>query len=84
MKTCATCAFWKAPEDYETSAKSLGLRKCTAVPMFWDATEWSEDGDARQFRAEFKDTKAFAQDGSDYRAELWTKGDFGCVMHSDV
>jgi hypothetical protein len=84
MKICATCKFWKELTGYETSAQSLGMKRCTAIPMFWDATEWSGAGDARQFKAEFSETKAFTVDGSDYFAELWTKSGFGCVMHSDV
>ena len=53
------------------------------MPMFWDSTEWSEEGDGRQIKSEFINQKAFLQDGSDYRAFLIVSDDFGCVMHEE-
>lgn len=73
---CKDCTYWKL----EPSESYLGLGKCTKVRQFWDSTEWSEDGDYRQFLPECEDLKAFVQDGSDYRAVLFTKPDFGCVQ----
>lgn len=79
---CSTCKNWKPRDEYETG-HSLGLGKCAAAAMFWDATEWDEEGNARQFKPAFKDTKAFVQDGSDYKADLLTRPDFGCVSYAD-
>lgn len=57
----------------------LGVHPCTRVPMFWDATEWGPDGERRVFKNP-KDL-AFVQDASDYRADLITRAEFGCVLH---
>jgi len=80
MKTCETCKHWKQPEEW-TTGYGLGVGRCMNIPMFWDATEWDEEGDGRKFIYQYKDNKAFAQDGSDYSAYLLTKPDFGCVSH---
>jgi hypothetical protein len=80
MERCSTCKHWKPSEQWETG-HSLGLGRCEAVPMFWDVTEWDEDGDGRRFSAETSAT-AFAQDGSDYSARVYTKPEHGCTMHA--
>jgi hypothetical protein len=74
--TCATCKFW----DQKDGDYYFGLGKCLACVEFWDATGWDNDG-KRCLTDEFANCKAFTQDGSDYRAELLTKADFGCVSH---
>ena len=80
MSTCQTCKHWKRQEEFETG-HHLGLGQCENIPMFWNATEWDEDGEGRKFSDCHKDTKAFVQDGSDYWACLLTKPDFGCVSY---
>lgn len=80
MDLCETCKYWEKSLKYETG-HSLGLGMCKNIPMFWDATEWSKDGDSRSFRDKYKDVKAFARDGSDYKAFVLTKPNFGCVSH---
>ncbi len=80
MATCNKCKHWELAGKCE-SGHSVGLGRCTAVPLLWDATEWAYDGDSRVLTNEYKNTKAFAQDGSDYRAHLLTMPDFGCVSH---
>jgi len=49
--------------------------------MFFESTQWNKEKGDREFRPEFSHVKAFTQDGSDYVAWLYTKPDFGCVMH---
>lgn len=75
---CSTCQFWRPPTD--GTGSDFGLGRCKAAPMFWDATDWDEECN-RRLLPEYAETKAFVQDGSDYRAVLLTKPDFGCVMH---
>lgn len=75
MNTCKTCTHWQ-PNDNHWS-KSSPVKRCNRVKMYWDSTEWSDDGEERTFT---DDSLAFVQDGSDYHAELLTKADFGCVM----
>jgi hypothetical protein len=78
MKTCSTCAHW----DSEEYASRPPVRICNNVPMYWDASEWDDDCN-RVLIDKYKDTKAFAQDGSDYKAVLLTASDFGCVSHKE-
>jgi hypothetical protein len=80
MNLCTTCQHWKACETYETG-HSVGLGRCTVTPMLWDSTQWSEDGEGREFLPEAQRTTAFVQDGSDYAAYLYTRPEHGCVMH---
>ena len=80
MGTCETCKHWKKPTEDETGYR-LGIGRCQNIPMFWDATDWDEEGKGRKFLDQYKNKKAFAQDGSDYLAYLLTKADFGCVSH---
>lgn len=79
MNNCETCKHWKTAEEHEPW-QGFGLGRCQNVPMFWNATEWDEDG-VRTVRDQYKNIKAFTQDGSDYRAYLLTRPDFGCVSH---
>jgi hypothetical protein len=82
MDTCKSCKHWErngTPIGY-----SLGLGYCRNIPMFWNATEWDEEGEGRRFIDKYKDHKAFAQDGSDYVAYLLTRQDFGCVSHEPI
>lgn len=77
---CDNCKHWQKAKEYETG-HGLGFGQCLNVPMFWDSTKWSGDGLARELKPEFADRKAFAQDGSDYSAELITAPDFGCISY---
>lgn len=81
MHTCETCKFWRRATSEYSPEKDLALGKCGAIPMLWNATGWNDEGDKRVVLPEYAQTKAFAQDGSDYRATLFTKADFGCVMY---
>lgn len=74
---CQRCKHWDRADDYETG-HSLGLGRCGNIPMFWDATDWSDNCDGRVIKPEFKNVKAFAQDGSDYWAKVLTQPDFSC------
>jgi hypothetical protein len=79
MKTCATCQFWRRNKDDSYRA---GTGLCDRTISFWDATEWSEDCDKRVFKRDAENITAFAQDGSDYIAQLYTKPEHGCTMHA--
>jgi hypothetical protein len=78
MKTCATCKHWDSVEY----ASLPPVRMCRNVVQFWDCTEW-DDNCNRVVTDKYKDTKAFVQDGSDYRGVLLTRSNFGCVSHKD-
>ena len=80
MNNCKTCKHWQKRNEYETG-HSQGFGKCAAALMLLDCTEWRDDVDERVFKKEYEGHKAFVQDGSDYRADLLTMPDFGCVLH---
>lgn len=81
MERCKTCAHRREAGEYQ-NWRRFGFGECAKMPMFWGATEWTDD-DAieRRIKAEFSGQKAFLQDGSDYRAYLIVADDFGCVHH---
>jgi hypothetical protein len=83
MKTCATCQHWEVEADYEngyiSGTKRIGLGICRAVPMLWNAMS----NDLQGLAPGMEKTTAFAQDGSDYQAFLYTKGEHGCTMHKE-
>lgn len=80
-KTCSTCVHWRR-SDYDSWLEDI--RACGNIPMFWDATEWMKNGHGRQLKSEYKNVKAFVQDGSDYHAILLTQPDFCCTSHSPL
>ena len=75
---CGNCKHWSFGEDRNWLTEgATGIKKCQRIPMFWNATDWDRGANKRIFIVE---SKAFVQDGSDYRAELLTKPDFYCNM----
>ncbi|WP_156387782.1 hypothetical protein [Methylobacterium sp. Leaf399] len=80
---CDACRHW----GNEVTHVELGfmLRECNAVPMLWDATEYKRADDedpcsyGRVLLDEYKNTMAFVQDGSDYKALVYTKPEFFCA-----
>ncbi len=73
---CKNCKWWKSQSGNRINDGVLG--QCAKVKMFWDCTKWDEDHIERTLEDQHKEDKAFVQDGSDYRAELLTREDFGC------
>ena len=75
---CKDCKFWRdRPNQFQDD--TAGVKKCERVRMLYDSTEWDEDCN-RVLTGVAKNDKAFVQDGSDYKAELLTLGDFGCIQ----
>ena len=77
---CATCKHWSPSGQYETG-HSQGMGSCGATPMFWDHTEWNDDGE-RIIKPDSAHITAFVQDASDYSATLYTRPEHGCTMHT--
>ena len=75
-KNCSNCKYWDEGKTFGVDDE-LCVSRCNRIPMFWDSTAWADDGQSRKF---INDSKAFAQDGSDYNAYLLTKPDFYCNM----
>lgn len=94
---CATCKHWSA--DDETvgwEGSSIGMRQCTAAKTRWDLMDGANGGDRHipddegaeviwiRNRVEaLRKARVYVQDGSEYRAEMITGSDFGCVLHSN-
>ncbi len=81
MEHCKTCKYWIKPDS--SYGEIPGVGECKRVVLFWDATEWDDDG-IRTLVPEYIGRLAFVQDGSDYHAELRTMPDFGCVQHEPI
>ena len=88
---CDQCQHWKKDsENEEWEAKMAGFGECLGVRERWriqeDATkgiEWddSEDGAyMKNQKAALQTARAYVQDGSQYRAELFTAPDFFCAL----
>ena len=81
---CDQCKFWHKGEYKHASTLKVSL--CTKATQWWDASEWAcpsgydDKGiQLRRLKPEFEGTKMFVQDGSDYRASLYTAADFFCA-----
>lgn len=77
---CDECKHWenKHPKYEYRDEIELGLGNCAKAKPFWDCSDWDKHG--KRF---MKDLKIFAQDGSGYKAEVWTRPDFFC-FHFEV
>lgn len=90
-KACKDCTFWDAKVGKMFGAVHL----CNRATEIWNATEWYEDLEdedeargkeienyedvGRRFLPECKDVGMFTQDGSSYKASLFTRPDFYCA-----
>lgn len=91
---CDHCKHWKSgtDENEEWEARGVGFKECGAVRERWRITDEAttnleyEDGDTSQYQTRRKDAlraaRAYVQDGSEYRAELFTAPDFFCALYS--
>lgn len=80
-RRCATCKHWnkKPPRWWSTGQVPEGLGHCTRAMVLWDACDWDGDNLTRKLKPEFAGRRFFAQDGSDYRADVITAGTFFCA-----
>lgn len=77
---CENCQHWAEHKDQD---QDFRLGTCKRIGMFWERTDWVKKPNGEWIRTlseHYKNDKAFAQDGSDYRATLETMPDFGCVQ----
>jgi hypothetical protein len=90
---CDGCKHWKKGSDNaEWEAESAGFGECLGVRERWviqdeasEGMKWdSEDNSSfvtKRVEA-LKAARAYVQDGSQYRAELFTAPDFFCALHA--
>lgn len=97
MDRCATCKHWMPSEKWDVKAAGLRVcgrvfPKWTVEDEIPKAIRygrhgWDGDNDpvTAAYRAAadsaFREAGAVANDGSQYRAELLTRPEFGCVLH---
>ena len=86
MSHCKDCKYWEL-ETWPTE-KPNEVNRCAYPKQLWNASEWVELEDVDEFGRDGirvinelnKNTLAFVQDGSDYKANLYTRAEFGCVV----
>lgn len=97
MNTCQSCKHWMPSEDWDVKAGGLrrcGAVKQKwvvedEVPHELREGKYGFEGDEDQKTAAyfaaaervFAKYKAVVMDGSQYRADLLTRPDFGCILH---
>jgi len=88
MMRCDLCKHWKKDSDNEEwESKSAGFGECLAVRERWRIVDDGvprdtkfEDGYTEKVGEALKSARAYVQDGSEYRAELFTAPDFFCAL----
>ena len=84
MERCKTCKHWDPVKEGEYGAIQ-GSGGCKAARQLWDVTERKPpDYDDLTLLPEHAGLLCMVADGSEYRAELITMPDFGCVMHEQA
>jgi hypothetical protein len=57
--------------------------ECKGAKQYFNCTDWDKSGKAKIMDS-FKDTMMFVQDGSDYRANLYTRPTFFCSSWKEI
>lgn len=97
-KRCETCKHWKPNDEWDVEAG--GLRACDRVVPKWIVEDrvpeelrdarygGADDAEDAAYKAAadkvFSEAGAVVNDGSQFRAELLTRPDFGCTLHEAV
>jgi hypothetical protein len=81
---CGTCKHWEKPDPEAWYGIRRIVGHCNRIKMHDEATEWSRnDNDDSQSSAMYKlkdGELAFVEDGSSYKADLFSLPEFGCVL----
>lgn len=77
--TCETCRHWANSNEWDTPP---GFKRCNRAPMTDEVWVWDHEQDRQAIALEHADTMMCAMDGSSYKADVHTRGDFYCPMHS--
>lgn len=89
---CDHCKHWRSGSDNaEWEAQSAGFGECLGVRERWVIMDGASKGiecaheDSSGYVAArigaLKSARAYVQDGSEYRAELFTAPDFFCALY---
>lgn len=83
---CDQCRHWQG-DEHEWEAERAGFRKCEAVRPRWiimDEAGEKRVADVDQRVEALKASCAYVQDGSEYRADLFTGPDFFCALFEPI
>lgn len=72
--TCATCTHWRQSDDWNKPSPDNVPQPDRANWGWCDLIGLPEYG-------EVVTVTAYTKDGSDYKADLFTRSDFGCTLH---
>lgn len=98
MNTCATCAHWHEPEEWDV--KDAGMGRCARIKHssphellgvgdYAGMAENDNDYDAQEIKVKALRTSkaieamAIVVDGSGYRADFYSRPEFGCVLWNE-
>lgn len=82
---CDRCRHWTSGGQVDGLRQYENMGHCSRPLQLWSATEWvgrKDDGGQSFYRVRTEaagETRMFVQDGSDYRAFLFTAPDFFCA-----
>jgi hypothetical protein len=80
---CATCSHWVEEEHGPWDAPKW-FKLCRATPHLEDLNQWNPDRKVREIKPEHAQVTMAAMDASSYRADLFTRADNYCPMHSEL
>jgi hypothetical protein len=77
---CATCTYWRDAGEWDVPK---GFRRCFAAPMSSDMVQWDPISKSTVALPQYENVTMSAMDGSTYKADVHTRGNHYCPMHSD-
>ncbi len=72
-KKCKNCGSWD-----DINKDNLGIGLCNAADELFKCTEWKHEEETLLFVDGCEDIMMFCQDGSDYKASLYTRAEHSC------
>lgn len=92
MARCDQCKHWGS-DEVSWEAQGSGFKHCTAVRPRWKIQDEVRPKDHPDFLenewiaariAALIKSRAYVEDGSEYRALLWTAPDFFCALFTKL
>lgn len=80
--TCETCTHWKRYADVD-DWDLRDIAWSVEDPISWGHCQLIGLHDTYGGKVE-GGVRAYTRDGSEYRADLFTRSDFGCVEHAET
>jgi hypothetical protein len=87
---CDQCRHWNEQDKHDWEAAGVGFGECKRIRERWVITDKATKGiewdskDTSPYVTKRREAllaaRAYVQDGSEYRAELFTRPDFFCAL----